>query len=862
MAQVIGSRFEMGVVLGQGGMGTVFQGVDLQTRQPVAIKLLRPEVVQGNPGLVARFEREGEALRRLNHPNIVKMLATVDQDNDHYIVMEYVSGSLENLLDEMTTQVAPLPIDQILQIALELADALSRAHHLKIIHRDIKPSNVLLADDGTPRLTDFGIARLDDHTRMTESGLVVGTFAYLSPEACAGVDLDARTDIWSFGVMLYEMLTGKRPFNEDSMAAIVTAILSKTPADVRTLRPDTPPALADLIHRMLEKDRDERISSMRQLGAELEAISQGKTTPTPRRFITPTPTPTLGVDQPATLTQPASVESTRRRTVGLAVGGISILVLAVILFINLNSGCCPSTPALTLTPVPALTDEGEYIVLVASFEPVRTEIRDVGRLIADDLKQYLEMEAPYSKLTIEPYATVITSDDEALEAAEATGATVVIWGNYTADTVTANVHLGVLSAFKYNQFDRDLLERTANVRVQLTDETSQSLAPNVLAALGVMYTADGDLYGIARTWITLDGLQTLHVAELTGDSTVVRVHRFYQTFNSDPAQAVENINQAINSDAGNALLYAFHSHAFYREATAGQTGQFRFVNDAQKLRLNTNAESAEKLGPADWALAPLLFYSADATVILTIINRAIELRPDDWYLYYARSDTQVRSSSDLEGIRQANADIETAASLQPDIQIPQALIIYTKVREGQIAGTVAYLDQFLTDVPPDTFFTNRLLEASWGFGYLQLGRIYAPFSKLMLGQYQQALEILSEAASAGTAYVPGASIFMTGIAQCSLGNDDAAQTAFAYDQTMITKLFSAEIALKQNNRKEALKQLAIVQRNDQGDLLAPFATAVLNGEFGCKDLFNSTKIRQIEDKYGSLTATDFGVTLT
>ncbi|HEX2618547.1 MAG TPA: hypothetical protein VHL11_00335, partial [Phototrophicaceae bacterium] len=440
--------------------------------------------------------------------------------------------------------------------------------------------------------------------------------------------------------------------------------------------------------------------------------------------------------------------------------------------------------------------------------------------------------------------------------------TIVIWGNYTADTINANIQLGTLTAFKYNHFDRDVLERTANVRVQLTDETTQSLALNVLAVMGVMYNADGDLYSMARTGIALDALKTLTPATLTGTGVSFHVQRFYLAYRDNPAVAVNEMSEAINIDAGNALLYGFYNEAFYRQVTANQTGQFRYLTGGQRLLMTTNAESAKKLGPEDWALASLLFYSGVGQDVMAKVNQAIELRPDDWYLYYARSDMNVLSASDPEGIKQATADLETAVLLHPDLQIPQALIIFNKLNDGQIADTIPYLDDFITRIPPDTFFTARLLEESWSSGYLQVSRIYAPFSKLILGQYQAALDILNEAARSGVGYVPGASIFMTSIAQCSLHNDDAALVAMDYDTTTVMYLFKAEIALKQGKRDQAMKYLANIQRSDQGNTLAPFVAGVLNGEFGCKDLFNSAKIRQIVDKYGNLKAADLAVTLT
>jgi serine/threonine protein kinase len=184
-----------------------FYGIDLDSGEPVAIKALRSQVIEQNPNLLERFRREGEALHELNHPNIVKMLAAFEDDGQHYLVMEYVGGGS---LYELLKQQGRLPIERVLYIALDLSDALTRAHRLKIIHRDIKPANILLASDGTPRLTDFGAARLTKLEQLTREGGVVGTVSYLSPKVY-GETVDARADIWSFGILLFEMLTGQRP---------------------------------------------------------------------------------------------------------------------------------------------------------------------------------------------------------------------------------------------------------------------------------------------------------------------------------------------------------------------------------------------------------------------------------------------------------------------------------------------------------------------------------------------------------------------------------------------------------------------------------------------------------------------------
>lgn len=301
MAQsnLICNRYEIKQQIGAGGMGTVFLAKDQKSGKDVALKLLKSEAVAYDSSILTRFEREAEALRELNHPNIVKVFETIQDGDEHYIVMEFVTGGA---LNTRLKQGGNLPIEQILKIAIELADALTRAHYLKIVHRDIKPANVLLADDGTPRLTDFGIAYMGKKERITQLDVSVGTPDYMSPESLRGEPVDTRSDIWSFGVLLFEMLTRTHPFAGESIGQLITSILSQPTPDLEALRPDAPIALVDLVYRMLEKDPNSRIPSIRLVGAELEVIMQGglvntssifpaRIRQTEDRFATPTPTP-------------------------------------------------------------------------------------------------------------------------------------------------------------------------------------------------------------------------------------------------------------------------------------------------------------------------------------------------------------------------------------------------------------------------------------------------------------------------------------------------------------------------------------------------------------------------------------------
>ncbi len=278
--------------IGQGGMGTIYRAIDTRSGATVAIKALRRDTFDPSGQWLERFQREGEALRQLNHPNIVKWLETIVEDGGHYLVLEYVAGGD---LRDLLARTGPLSLRRCLALAVELADALARAHHLKIIHRDLKPSNILIGDDGTPRLTDFGVADLQEVGRITSDGVAVGTPDYMPPEALSGDALDARADLWSFGVILYEMLSGRHPFVGATLTHTLNNILTQAPPSLEADRPDAPLALVDLIYRLLEKDPLARIPSARATAAELEAIIRGESLSIEalHKSAPPTPTPSL-----------------------------------------------------------------------------------------------------------------------------------------------------------------------------------------------------------------------------------------------------------------------------------------------------------------------------------------------------------------------------------------------------------------------------------------------------------------------------------------------------------------------------------------------------------------------------------------
>jgi serine/threonine protein kinase len=283
--ELLAGRYELKALLGQGGMGEVYGGLDRKTGRRVAIKRLKAGPGAAHAEVLARFAREAEILRRLDHPNIVKMLDLVEGAEQHSIVMDYVAGG--SLRRELARQPVLPPVEALL-LTLEVAEALASAHGSQVIHRDVKPENVLIGDDGAVLLADFGLARLGERG-FTAPGTVLGTVAYLSPETLWGLEVDERTDLWSLGVMLFEMLSGVRPFVASTPGATLTAILQQPVPSLADVCPGTSEQVVALSSRLLQKKREQRMASAAEVVSEIESILEALMDPP---METPMETPT------------------------------------------------------------------------------------------------------------------------------------------------------------------------------------------------------------------------------------------------------------------------------------------------------------------------------------------------------------------------------------------------------------------------------------------------------------------------------------------------------------------------------------------------------------------------------------------
>jgi Tol biopolymer transport system component len=269
--------YEILAPLGAGGMGEVYRAKDTRLDRTVAIKVL-PAQLSSDPDRRARFEREARAVAALQHPHICSLFDVGHQDGVDFLVMEYLEG--ETLAARLER--GALPIEQVLRFGAEIADALDKAHRGGIVHRDLKPANVMLTKSGV-KLLDFGLAKLKPaasdegptRTHLTSEGMLVGTLPYMAPEQVEGKEADARTDVWAFGALLYEMATGKPAFSGRSQASLIGAILRDEPKPITSVKPLAPPGLDRLVRTCLAKDPDERWQSAHDIVAELRWLAEG-----------------------------------------------------------------------------------------------------------------------------------------------------------------------------------------------------------------------------------------------------------------------------------------------------------------------------------------------------------------------------------------------------------------------------------------------------------------------------------------------------------------------------------------------------------------------------------------------------------
>ena len=277
---VLSDRYRLEAKLGSGGMSTVYLARDEVLDRPVAVKLMHREMTE-QPDQLERFNQEARAVAKLSNPNVVAVIDAGEDNGRPYIVLEYVQGET---LKQRISRVGALDATEALAYALEVAQGLAVAHEREMVHRDVKPQNVLIDSTGRAKLTDFGISRQLKEEGVTATGKVIGTTDYVAPEQAMGKDIDPRSDIYSLGIVLYEMLTGDVPFEAENQIGVAMQHVNVPLPDVQVLRPDISAASARVVEKSTEKDPEDRYATIEDMGADLqaalevEAIRAGGTT--------------------------------------------------------------------------------------------------------------------------------------------------------------------------------------------------------------------------------------------------------------------------------------------------------------------------------------------------------------------------------------------------------------------------------------------------------------------------------------------------------------------------------------------------------------------------------------------------------
>ncbi len=360
IGRALGGRYQIEELLGQGGMSAVYKATDPNLKRVVAVKIIHPHL-SGDRQFVDRFESEAAAVAQLRHANIIQVYDFNHEGNTFFIVFEFVPGeSVQEWLRRLNDTGRQVEIERAIELTVVVADALEYAHEQNLIHRDIKPANVMLHVRGQPILMDFGIAKIVGGAQHTATGAVLGTARYMSPEQVKSARVDARTDIYSLGVTLFEMVSGRAPFEAESAMTMMMMHIQDPVPDVRRLRPDVPMDLARVISKALAKEPDDRFQTAAEMAAALRAVRMDSPTiaetmlpidEPPRESVTavltqPLPTPAEATQmgqagrtvaqqtavEPTVVGQTAAAPSQKAGPNWLLIGGVGLVVLLLLIF--------------------------------------------------------------------------------------------------------------------------------------------------------------------------------------------------------------------------------------------------------------------------------------------------------------------------------------------------------------------------------------------------------------------------------------------------------------------------------------------------------------------------------------------------
>ena len=689
------SHYKITEELGGGGMGVVYKAEDIRLGRNVALKFL-PEKFAEDRQALERFQREARAASALNHPNICVIHDIGDHEGQPFIVMEFLEG--QPLLNRI--QDKPLPTDQLLKFGIQIAEALEAAHAKGIVHRDIKPGNVFVTQSGGIKLLDFGLAKLAEaphsveglDTQLTAVGIAVGTPYYMSPEQLMDKEVDSRSDLFSFGVLLYQMATGSLPFTGKDIKVIFNKILNSAPLSLSQSNPGCPTELDRLIQKSLEKDRDIRYQTASDLRADLKRIQ--------RQTESSRSDPAGMHEQPEKMAakskQPGDVSSDTQVIVAVLKRRKKTVFLVACVLLLLVLGLYRYGWVSPIRPAPDAGGEAITSVAVLPFENMSDD--PAMEYLSDGTAQsiiYGLSQLPQVKVI--SFSSVLVYKGQTLDTqqvAKDLGVRALLLGrlNQQGDNLLVNVELvdtqdnSVLWGEQFNQKITDLLDVQEKIAMEISDHLRWQLTGEEESMMTKRYTENTEAY---RSY--LEG-------------------RYWWNKRTEEGfeKAVGLFNEAIEEDPLYALAYVgladtYTLLAFYHHRTPGQTFPQARASAQKALEINDAlAEAHTSLGYIE------MVYDWDWAGAETEFKRAIEFNPNyatahHWYGLFL--STQGRLDQGLEEMGKA----QTLDPLSPQITTSVGEVFWYK---GQYDEAIEQLRRAL-EMDPNLPVANQLLTLTY-----------------------------------------------------------------------------------------------------------------------------------------------------
>ncbi|UCF79178.1 MAG: protein kinase [Candidatus Eiseniibacteriota bacterium] len=650
------SHFNILENLGEGGMGVVYKALDAKLKRTVALKFLTPQAL-GSEDERIRFIHEAQAAAALNHPNICTIYEIDEADGQTFISMECVEG--QSLKERISS--GPLTLDEAITIATQVAEGLQKAHEKDIVHRDIKSANIMITSDGQTKIMDFGLAKLAGVTKVTKTGTTMGTIAYMSPQQARGEPVDHRTDIWSLGVVLHEMLTGRLPFRGDHDAAVFYSITNSDPEPLTNLRSDIPLEFERIVEKALAKDPEKRYERVEELIDELRALRE-RLDVLPKR----------GRLQLHLIRH--------RRRIAMIAGAAVVVALLILVGIHFFPGGVEPVDSIAVLPLENLSGDPEQEYFADGMtEALITELSKIGavRIISrTSVMRYRDTDKPLAEIARELGVDAVV-EGSVLRVGERVRITAQLIG------AVPERHLW---ADNYDRDLTDVLILSSEVAQAIAQEIRIALTPQEQAQLAGVISIDPEAYDLY-----LKGMH--HYEKWTTEGWKKAIEYFQKVIEVEP-----NYARAYDGLADCYLWLAYSGVLSQEEAVSKANPFLRRALEIDE----TLAEAHETLGGIkhyfDWD-----FLGAEAGY-----RRAIEFNPS---LVEARIELAVLLS-DMTRFEEAEAEAKRALRLDPLSLPANRTMGYVYLWAHRYDEAIAHYRQ-MAELYPDMSTVHRGLARSY-----------------------------------------------------------------------------------------------------------------------------------------------------